>query len=88
MTRQIQDIEHYDSKVNNLFAEAEKSASGLFDMVSLGKRIGLNDKEIEAMNYYLKRNDMIEKVDGSLFRISRYGRMLQSGQITHGYVPI
>ena len=88
MTRTIQDVEHFDSKVNSLFAEAEKSGSGLFDIVSIGKRIGLKDKEIEALNYHLKRNDMIEKVDGSLFRISTYGRMLQSGQITHGYVPI
>ena len=88
MNRLIPDIEHFDNKVSSLFKEAEKSRSGLFDIASLGKKIGLSTKEIEALNYHLKRNDMIEKVDGSIFRISKYGRMLQHGQITHGYVPI
>lgn len=88
MNRSIQDIEHFDSKVSSLFKEAAKSRSGLFDLSNVGEKLGLDPKEIEALNYHLKRNDMIEKVDGSIFRISKYGRMLQSGQITHGYVPI
>ncbi len=88
MNRTIQDIEHFDTKVNSIFKEAEKNRSGLFDLDNLGKKIGLNNKEIEAINYHLKRNDMIEKVNGSLFRISKYGRMIQHGQITQGYVPI
>ena len=88
MIRLIQDVEQFDSKVNSLFKEAEKNRSGLFNLSSFGKKIGLNSNEIEALNYHLKRNDMIEEADCSLFRISKYGRMLQSGQISHGYVPI
>ena len=88
MNRSIKDIEHFDDTVNSLFKEAEKNRGGIFDLDSVGKRIGLDNYEIEALNYHLKRSDMIDKADGPLFRISKYGRMVLSGQITHGYVPI
>ncbi len=88
MNRSLPDIEHYDAKVNKLFHEADKSRSGLFDLVSIGRKIGLESQEIEAINYYLHRSQMIEKASGSLYRISKYGRMMFSGSITHGYVPM
>ena len=60
----------------------------MFDICRLGKKIGLKKDEIEAMHYHLKRSDMIEKVNGSLLKITKYGKMLQNGEINHGYVPI
>ncbi len=88
MIRSIEDIEHFDKKVTKLFKAAQYSRSGLFDMNSTGKEIGLNSTEIEAMYYHLSRNSMIEITKNSLCRISKYGRMIQNGQITNGYVPI
>lgn len=88
MNRSIQDIEHFDKNVKKLFKAAEYSRSGLFDMETTGKKIGLNSTEIEAMDYYLKRGKIIETTKGSICRFSKYGRMIQNGQINHGYAPI
>lgn len=88
MNRSILDIEHYDKKVTKLFKAAEYSRSGLFDMESTGRKIGLNSSEIKAMNYHLKRSEIIETTKGSICRFSKYGRMIQNGKITNGYAPM
>ena len=88
MLRSLPDIECFEVKVTQIFKEAQRTRSGLFDIASLGRKIGLDKDEIEAMHYHLKRSDMIEQAEGSLLRISKYGHMLQKGQINHGYLPI
>ena len=88
MRRSLPDIESFELKVTQIFKEAKRTRSGLFDLASLGRKIGLDKDEIEAMYYHLKRSGMIEEAKGSILRISKYGRMLQKGQINHGYVQI
>ena len=88
MLRSLPDIESFEVKVTQIFKEAQRTRSGLFDIASLGRKIGLDKDEIEAMRYHLKRSDMIERANGSLLRISKYGQMIQNGQINHGYLPI
>jgi len=88
MLRSLPDIESFEVKVTLLFKEAQRTRSGLFNIASLGRKIGLDKDETEAMHYHLKRSDMIEKANGSLLRISKYGQMIQNGQINHGYLPI
>ncbi len=88
MRRSLPDIESFEVKATQIFKEAQRTRSGLFDLASLGRKIGLDKDEIEAMHYHLKRSDMIERANGSLFRISKYGQMIQNGQINHGYLPI
>ena len=88
MLKTLPDIESYDQKVSQLFKEAQVTRSGLFDLKNVGKKIGLKKDEIEAMHYHLKKSNMIENANGSLLRISKYGKMLQKGEINYGYAPI
>ena len=88
MHRRLQYIESYNQKVTELFKEAQVTRSGLFDLRNVGKKIGLKKDEIEAMYYHLKKSNMIENASGSLLRISKYGKMLQNGEINYGYAPM
>ena len=88
MLRQIPDVESFDFVVTRLFEEVEESKSDTFDIYSVGEKLGLNEDEIEAMYFHLRRSDMIEKAEGSLVKFSRYGEMMGKGEINHGYVPI
>lgn len=84
----LTDVESFDVKVNQLFKEAEVSRSGLFDINKIGKKLGLNEEEIESIKFHLKRSNMVETAQGPLLRVSKYGHMLHHGQINHGYAPI
>lgn len=88
MLRNITDVDSYDFVVTKLFQEVEESRTDSFDIYSMGEKIGLNDDEIDSIYFHLRRSDMIEQADGSLVRISRYGRMMHKGEISHGYLPI
>lgn len=88
MLREITDVECFDFVVTRLFQEVEESSTDSFDIYSMGEKYGLNQDEIEAMYFHLRRSDMIEQADGSLVRFSRYGHMMQNGEISHGYVPL
>ncbi len=88
MLREIPDVESFDHVVTKLFQEVEESTADTFDIYSMGEKFGLNEGEIEAMYFHLKRGEMIEQADGSLVRFSKYGHMMQNGEINHGYVPI
>ena len=87
MIRQISDVECFDHVVTKIFQEVEESGSDSFDIYNIGEKIGLNEDEIEAMYFHLRRGEMIEQAGGSLVRISTYGHMIQNGEINHGYVP-
>jgi len=88
MHRSLSEIESFDKKVTQLFKEAHHSRSGLFNIEETGKKIGLDSREIETISYHLKRSNMLETANGSLVRISKYGHLMYSGQINHGYAPI
>jgi len=88
MHRSLPEIDSFDKKVKQLFEEAHHSRSGLFDIEKTGKKIGLDSTEIETISYHLKRSNMLETANGSLVRISKYGDLMYSGQINHGYAPI
>ena len=84
MIKTLPDIESYDLVVTRLFNDVEQS----FDIYRIGEKIGLEKIEIDAMYYHLKRSDMIENANDSMQRFSKYGYMLQNGEINHGYVPM
>ncbi len=88
MQKSLPDIESFDKKVTQLFKEAQHSRSGLFNINRAGKKIGLQDEEIEALHYHLKRSNMVEDVNGPILKFSKYGKMLHNGDINYGYVPI
>lgn len=88
MQKSLTDIESFDEKVNQIFREAEVNRSRLFDINETGKQLGLNNEEIETIEYHLKRSNMVESAKGSLLRVSKYGHMLYKGQINYGYAPI
>jgi len=88
MIRTLTDIECFEDKVGKLFKEAQLSRSGLFNIKNTGEKIGLKKDEIEAMYYHLKRSSMIEDVNGPILKITKYGHMINNGDINHGYVPI
>ena len=88
MSKQIPDLESFEFVLNKFFSIVDESSGDIFDIQSVGKKIGLKEDEIEAMNLHLKRSNMIEPKGGSLARISTYGQMMMKGQITQGYVPI
>lgn len=88
MNKSLIDIEHYEEKLSKLFKEAQLSRSGLFNIENTAKKIGLDNDEKEAMYYHLKRSNMIEDVNGPILKISKYGKMLQNGDINYGYAPI
>lgn len=88
MIRQIQDLESFEFVLDRLFKEVDNSDLDSFNLHELGEKIGLNDGEIEAMDFHLKRSDIIEKAGNSLVRISTYGQMMKSGKINQGYLPV
>lgn len=88
MIRTLPDIESYDLVVTRLFNEVKQSNNDTFDIYNIGEKIGLEKIEIDAMYYHLRRSDMIENANDSMQRFSKYGYMLQNGEINHGYVPM
>ncbi|MEQ9619805.1 MAG: hypothetical protein RIG61_11630 [Deltaproteobacteria bacterium] len=89
MLRIIQDVEFFETKVSRLFGEATEGDSDLFDIYELGRKIGLDDFEIESMSWHLQRGGLIEREkDSGLIKFSEYGRMMESGQIKAAYAPI
>lgn len=88
MLKPLTDVESFDLKVNQLFKAAEVNRSRLFDINKIGNQMGLNEEEINAISYHLKRANMVESAKGSLLRVSKYGHMIYSGQINYGYAPI
>ncbi len=89
MFRSIPDVEFFQHKLDRMFEEVLSRDSNTFDIFELGKKIGLEETEIESMYWHLKRGDMIEKDDDSArLRFSCYGMMLQTGQIQEAYAPI
>lgn len=88
MNKTLVDIEHFEEKIDQLFEVAKLSRSGLFNIENTAEKIGLDKDEREAMYYHLKRSNMIEDVNGPILKISKYGKMMQNGDINHGYAPI
>ena len=89
MFRIIADVDFFETKLNRLYAEATGSDADSFDIYKLGKKIGLDDTEIESIRWHLQRGGLLKRESGSdLFRFSDYARMIWSGQIREAYAPI
>lgn len=89
MFRTIVDVESFERKSSRLYDEAMSGDSDSFDIYELGRKIGLDEIEIESISWHLQRGGLIRRErDSDLFRFSDYARMIESGEIREAYAPI
>lgn len=88
MIKSLPDIEPFEKNLARMYERIHGRESGLFDIYSVGRDLGLSGDEIEALYYHLKRGDMVECGENSLLRISDYGHMMMNGDITNAYAPM
>jgi len=81
------EIEQYEFKVKNILNNLDNSATDK-EIKELALETGLPTDEISTIVHYLNRSQYIEIDRENHISISRYGRMINNGEINIGYAPL
>lgn len=81
------EIEQYEFKVKNILNNLDNSATDK-EIKELALETGLHTDEISTIVHYLNRSQYIEIDRENHISISRYGRMINNGEINIGYAPL
>lgn len=87
MYRVAIEIDQYEFKVKDILNKLNNS-SGNKGVDELALETGLTKDEITAIVHYLTRPQYIERKGQERISISRYGKMINSGEINVGYAPL